>query len=76
MLVLSNLGVGGQEGSPAVLVGLLLQQQEVLDPVDGHLGLAKHADREGEEERHGEAHRIVQGQRQKGLFRGQHLWRR
>ena len=68
------LWTAGVEGPGDGVCVPLLQEQEVLDPVNGGAALPQHADGEGEEERHGQPHRVVQRQRQEGLLRSQHLW--
>jgi hypothetical protein len=63
----------GVEGPGDVACVPLLQEEEVRHPVHGGAALPDHADGEGEEEGHGQSHRVVQRQRQERLLRRQHL---
>jgi hypothetical protein len=65
----------GVEGPGDVARVPLLQEEEVRDPVHGGAALPNHADGEGEEEGHGETHRVVQRQRQERFLGRQHLHR-
>jgi hypothetical protein len=69
LLALGVEGPGDEAGVP------LLEEEEVCDPVHGGAALPDHADGEGEEEGHGQPHRVVQRQRQERLLRRQHLHR-
>ena len=51
----------------------LLQDKEVLDPVDAHPHLAPLADGKGEEEGHGEADCVEHGKAQEGFLSSEHL---
>jgi hypothetical protein len=71
-LYLLALGVEGPGDEARVP---LLQEEEVRHPVHGGATLPDHADGEGEEEGHGESHRVVQRQRKERLLGRQHLHR-